>query len=352
MAGYKHKHGVNIGRWLCHGDDPLEWREGWLVQEDMAKIRDLGLDHVRLCLKEIYFWDEEGIFNPKAIEILRRGIDWALDAGLVANVNLHILRSHFFMDLEEPELFTSAAAQARFVHFWEDLSDNLNGYPNDKLAYEFMNEPVARANERWNVVWRQAYDALRAKEAERTLILGSNLWNQTRTFKDLAVPEGDPNMMLDFHFYEPLLVSHYGAPWVKIAQVPWKVKYPGRPLNVPGWVYGLYANTKSGISKQHRKDAFRENNYFDRSIMLERFQPAIDVAKKYNLPLNLGEFGLYTAVPHEAGHPWLRDVFGLCAENNISWTYWSLGKGDDGFALMGKDGSPNPHYDVMKEFLQ
>jgi endoglucanase len=349
---YQQKHGVNIGRWLCHGDDPLEEREKWLVQDDLQKIRDMGLDHVRLCLKEKYFWAEDGTLNPRAIEILRRGIDWALDAGLVANVNLHILRSHNFLDLQEPELFTSPSAQTHFVKMWTDLSDNLHDYSTDKLAFEFMNEPVARANERWNTVWRQAYDALRAKEKERVLILGSNLWNQSRTFKDLTVPENDPNMMLDFHFYEPILVSHYNAPWTPITMVPFKLHYPGRPFHMPPWLFGLYAQFKSGLSSINRKDAWRENVPFTKEIMASRFQLALDVAKKHNLPLNLGEFGVYSQVPQEIGKKWLHDVFSLCQEMNISWTIWTLGKGDDGFAIMDKAGNPRWQVDVMRPFLK
>ena len=288
---YSQKHGINIGSWLCWGERSLEERALWFTEADIHRLRDIGFDHLRFCLRDVYFWDEENTLNPRAIEILRRGIDTTLAAGMHVSVNLHHLRIHEFNNLEEPPLYTNPGAQQTFVHYWQDLQESLQDYSTDVLALEFLNEPVARDNQRWNRVWQQAYAELRRQEPERTLILGSNLWNQTRTFADLAVPENDPHMILDFHFYEPLLVTHYNSyvPWTK---VPWKVNYPGRPLNMPSWTFGLLSNLKPKLNPIHRKDVWHENDSFTRETITERFIKAVVVAKKHNLPLNQGEVGL------------------------------------------------------------
>lgn len=344
------RHGINIGRWLCHGNASIQERAEWLRREDVHKIRDMGFDHIRICLKEQYFWDEQGNQDPFAFDVLKQGINWAMDSGLNVSVNLHILRSHFFNDLEEPLLFHSEQAQEDFLGMWEQLAAHLGGYSNARLAYEYLNEPVARDDNQWNAVHMKAYRALRTLEAERPLILGSNLWNQTRTFHHLEVPD-DENMILDFHFYEPLLVTHYHAPWVPKAMVPWRVHYPGKPLRLPAWVYGLWVNLTPGSSEIHRRDAWHENVVFNKDVLLQTIEPALEVAKAHHMPLNCGEFGLYHLAQIEPGYRWLRDLLSIFSEQDISWTIWCLGKGDDGFAILGENQKENPIATVLKSFM-
>ena len=46
-------------------------------------------------------------------------------------VDLHILRSHYFISATEPKLFTDPAEERRFANLWEQLSDHLKGHAND-----------------------------------------------------------------------------------------------------------------------------------------------------------------------------------------------------------------------------
>ncbi len=347
---YTQQHGINIGSWLCWGDLTLEERAKWFTAVDIHRLRDAGFDHLRYCLREIYFWDENDQLNPRAVEILRDAIDTALAAGLNISVNLHHLRIHQFNDLIEPPLYTDPAAQAKFGQYWKDVLGALGDYSTDRLAFEFLNEPVGRENQRWNTVWRIAYDILRPAEPERTLILGSNLWNQTRTFADLAVPENDPNMILDFHFYEPLLVTHTNSyvPWTN---TPWQVDYPGRPLKMPSWLFGLYSNLKPKLNPVHRKDVWHENDPFTKETILERFMKAIVVAKKHQLPLNLGEFGLWQNSNNPAGYRWLEDVLTVCAEQDISWTVWSYGKSSDSYSVFDENGQPLEKLKILQKYM-
>ncbi|MBN2048589.1 MAG: cellulase family glycosylhydrolase [Anaerolineaceae bacterium] len=349
--GYSQKHGINIGSWLCWGDRTLEERAKWFTETDIHRLRDIGFDHLRLCLREIYFWDEDGKLDPRAIEILRQGIDRTLAAGMRASVNLHHLRAHEFNNLEEPAIYTDPNERDKFVRFWKELSGELLDYSTDQVAFEFLNEPVARDNQRWNDVWRPAYDVLRAQEKERTLILGPNLWNQLRTIHDLAVPENDPRMILDFHFYEPLLVTHYRSyvPWTN---VPLKAHYPGKPLNMPSWAFGLNANLRKDINPIHRQDVWHENDLFNRDTIVARFLRGVEVADQHGLPLNLGEFGLWQNSNNEAGFRWLRDVLSVCEELGISWTVWSYGKGADGYGVINADGSETEKLKILREYMK
>ena len=124
-------------------------------------------------------------------------------------------------------LFTSDESQQQLIDMWYQLSDVLKGYSNDSVAYEFMNEPVADDHEQWNQLIVKVHKALREREPQRTLVIGSNLWQGYETMKYLKVPEGDKNIILSFHYYNPMILTHYGAWWTPIGKYTGKVNYPG-----------------------------------------------------------------------------------------------------------------------------
>ena len=84
------------------------------------------------------------------------------------------------------------------------------------VAYEFMNEPVADNAEQWNVLLARVTDSIRSWEPSRTLVIGSNRWQSASTFDQLKIPKKDKNIILSFHFYEPMLLSYYQASWTEL----------------------------------------------------------------------------------------------------------------------------------------
>ena len=116
--------------------------------------------------------------------------------------------SHYFNAVNEGDkaantLFTSEEAQQGLINLWYQLSDALKDYSTDWVAYEFMNEPVADEHEQWNQLVAKVHKALRDREPQRTLVVGSNRWQGYETMKYLKVPEGDKNIILSFHYYNP-----------------------------------------------------------------------------------------------------------------------------------------------------
>ena len=90
-----------------------------------------------------------------------------------------------------------------------------------------MNEPVADEHEQWNQLVAKVHKALRSREPQRTLVIGSNRWQGHETMKYLKVPEGDKNIVLSFHYYNPMLLTHYGAWWTPLGKYKGKIHYPG-----------------------------------------------------------------------------------------------------------------------------
>jgi endoglucanase len=61
---------------------------------------------------------------------------------------------------------------------------------------------------------------------------------------------------------------------------------------------------------------------WDVNKIREDFKDAIEVAKKYDLQLFCGEWGVYEPVDRELAYNWTRDVLTVFDEFNIAWTTW------------------------------
>ena len=217
VNNFRIQRGTNVSHWLSqNNEDRGEARRQHIQEDDFARLDSLGFDFVRLPIDEVQFWDEEGNKLPEAWELMTNAINWAEKHHLRTIVDLHIIRSHYFNAVNEGQadantLFTSEKSQQQLIDMWYQLSDVLKGYSVDSVVYEFMNEPVAEDHEQWNQLIAKVHKALREREPQRTLVIGSNMWQGYETMKYLKVPEGDKNIILSFHYYDPMILTHYGA---------------------------------------------------------------------------------------------------------------------------------------------
>ena len=199
VNNFRIQRGTNVSHWLSQSEERGEARLLHIQEDDFARLDSLGFDFVRLPIDEVQFWDEQGNKLPEAWDLMLNAINWAEKHHLRTIVDLHIIRSHYFNAVNEGQadantLFTSEKAQQDLINMWYQLSDVLKGYSNDSVAYEFMNEPVAEDHEQWNQLIAKVHKALREREPQRTLVIGSNMWQSYETIKYLKVPENDKNM--------------------------------------------------------------------------------------------------------------------------------------------------------------
>ncbi len=316
------KRGTNLSHWLSQSRVRGEARRLHIQEDDFARLEQLGFDFVRIPIDEEQFWDEKGNKLPEAWELLTNGIDLALKHHLRVVVDLHIIRAHHFNSASNKLLFTSEEAQQGLINLWYQLSDVLKKYSNDYVAYEFMNEPVADDHEQWNVVVEKVHKALREVEPQRTLVIGSNRWQSYDTIEFLRVPEGDKNIILSFHYYNPMVLTHYGAPWASIGKYKGKINYPG--IMVSQEDYDAAPEEVKGELKQYTTQVWNKDK------IREDFKDAIASAKKYGLQLFCGEWGVYEPVERELAYRWYKDMLEIFDEFDIAWTTWCY-DGDFGF---------------------
>ena len=320
VNNFRIKRGTNVSHWLSQSEQRGEARKLHIQEDDFARLKELGFDFVRIPIDEVQFWDEEGNKLPEAWDLLKNALDWSRKYDLRAIVDLHIIRSHYFNAVNEDDkaantLFTSDEAQEGLINLWRQLSEFLKDRSNDWVAYEFMNEPVAPEHEQWNQLVAKVHKALRELEPQRTLVIGSNMWQGHETMKYLKVPEGDKNIILSFHYYNPMLLTHYGAWWSPLcAAYKGKVNYPGVLVSKEDF------DAAPAAIKDQLKPYTEEVWNIDK--IREQFKDAIEAAKKYDLQLFCGEWGVYEPVDRELAYNWYRDVLTVFDEYNIAWTTW------------------------------
>ena len=197
-----------------------------------------------------------------------------------------------------------------------------------------MNEAVATNPEDWNRVAHAAFNAIRKREAGRTIVLGSNRWNQVQTFDALRVPD-DKNQILTFHYYLPMLVTHYKANWADVGKYTGPVDYPGKPVQ---------QKDIEGLPPEIREIVEKNNEHYDRAHMVADLAKPLAVQAKTGLPLYCGEFGCVNHCPDPVRFKWYKDFISVLKEHQIGWGNWDY-KGS--FGIVDRAGKSTGIAEVM-----
>jgi endoglucanase len=306
VTSFTIRRGTNIAHWLSQSDRRGVERATFFTQKDIAFIDSAGFDHIRLPVDEEQLWDEAGRRHDDAFALLNNCLTWCKDAGLRVVLDLHILRSHHFNEDEKP-LWTDPREQDKFIELWRDLSGAMHAWPNDLMAYEFMNEPVADDPEEWNRLLSRVRDSIRSWEPDRVLVIGSNRWQSANTFDQLKIPAGDKNIILSFHFYEPFHLTHYQASWTRLKDFQGEVNYPGQ-IVVNG-------------------HTLEEKKVYNRDTLEKMMQKPLQLSKSLGLPLYCGEFGVINKAPIEDKLGWYHDMVAIFNKNGIGYANWNYKAG-------------------------
>ena len=309
VTAFKINRGTNIAHWLSQSARRGEERATFFTKKDIAFIDSVGFDHIRLPIDEEQMWDETGKRHDDAFKLLDDCMTWCKDAGLRVVLDLHILRSHHFNADEKP-LWTKPEEQDKFIALWKDLSAAAKKWPNDMVAYEFMNEPVADDPEQWNTLLARVADSIRGWEPERVLVIGSNRWQSANTFDQLEVPADDKNIILSFHFYEPFHLTHYQASWTRLKDFKGEIKYPGQIV-------------VNGTTED-------EKRIYNRDTLEHMMRKPLELAAKLNLPLYCGEFGVINKSPVQDKLAWYRDMVAIFEKHGVAYANWNFKAGSFG----------------------
>ena len=322
--------GVNLGGWLSQAPDDEHHRRTFVTERDVQRIAEWGFENIRLPFDYplICPGDEISALKEAGLTWIDKGLEWAEAAGLKVILDMHQLPGFTFMDPVNhpdaiPPLFTEPARREFFFELWRVLARRYRGrFP--KLVFELANEIAAPTAQQWNDLAAPAVVAIRAIDAERPIVVGSNCWNVCSTYVDLAAID-DPHIIYNFHFYNPFPFTHQHASWSpEVMYYGQTVHYPG---NSPG--LGAAADRAEAEGKRHVAGMLRglagffEERVSDKAHLRELMSASFEFARKHQVPLYCGEFGVIDQAPTEDALRWYRDTLEVFAEHKVSWSIWS-----------------------------
>lgn len=333
-TGFDIRKGVNIAHWLSQSSARGEARSSFFTEDDVRRISEWGFDHVRIPIDEEQMFHEDGSKDEEAFVLLHNALDLCGKYGLRAVVDLHILRSHHFNAAVKP-LFTERKAQEAFYECWRQISGELKGYGVDMVAYELMNEPVADDPEDWNKIVRECHSVIRSLEKDRVIIIGSNMWQSFNTASQLSLPEGDPNIILSFHYYNPMLLSHYQASWMDLRDYTGPVHYPGEVVTEGEFAQLTGRNSEIAgnmVGQVYGKERFAAE-----------FVEVLEVAQRNGIKVYCGEYGCLSVPSNaESRYRWLADMNAVFDSLGIARAVWCYREGPGGFGILsGGSNSPD-----------
>ena len=324
------KRGINASEWFAQVYDKRGYTKehfaAWTTAEDIALIQSLGFDHVRLSVNPQPMLNarEPNQIPADYLGYLDAAVKMITDHGLAVIIDLH----------PDSDLKARLAKEDDFVQefadFWRALAAHYSTWDADRVFFEILNEPEVTDPYRWLGIQMKLAAAIREGAPSHTIIAEGARWADDDDLL-LQEPLRDPNVIYNFHFYEPHIFTHQGATW---GEYYWHwlghLKYPSDPASAER-VAALVPNEADRL-----KVIRYGREHWDAARMDAEMKQVADWARRRGVPLTCNEFGVFRehSDPQDRA-AWLHDVRTALERNAIGWTMWDY---SGGFGVVMKDG--------------
>jgi hypothetical protein len=319
------RHGINLSHWFAQSADYSKAHlDSHTTAEDIALIKAIGFDHVRLTLEPapLFTWEDPTKLRAEYLNYLDRALDLILAQGLAVIVDIHP-SEEFKVRLNSDDRHIEA-----FGRFWRTLAQHLSTRDPDRVFLEIINEPMVEDGYRWFGIQGKLISAVRSGAPQHTIIASGHRWSGLAELLFLQ-PYADRNIIYNFHFYEPFAFTHQGAGWAG-ANLPFyrNIPYPSSPESV-----GKVLDTIQDEPAQYNLLRYGEDGWnaarIDREISM-----AAAWATRHHVPLTCNEFGTFRNFAPPADRAvWIADMRTALEKYGIGWTMWDYA---GGFGVVNK----------------
>lgn len=334
------RHGINASEWFAQVYDPKgyskEHFQSWTTAQDIALIQAMGFDHIRLSVnpEPMFRYNRADEIPADYLAFLDAAVKEILDHGLAVVIDLHP-ESDFKAKLAHDDFVE------QFSDYWRALARHYSNLDPDRVFFEILNEPEMSDRYRWYGVQAKLAAAIRNGAPSHTIIATGAQWSNDDQLLFLE-PLSDPNVIYNFHFYEPHLFTHQGATWgVNHWHFLKGLPYPSDPESAekaaaqqPDAVNRLYV-VRYGL------------DHWDAHRIDTEISQVAEWAKHRGVPVICNEFGVYrkNANPRDRA-AWLTDVRTALEKHGMGWTMWDY---SGGFGVVTKkDGKAVPDEVTVK----
>lgn len=274
--------------------------------EDKFKIiADWGFNYVRLPLSYRCWSSVEDPFtmDEAVLEKLDEAVYYGEKYGLHIDLGFHRAPGYCvnFDEDEKYDLWKDKEAQDAMVYQFTELAKRYKNYGNDKLTFNFVNEPNNRiAPADYTKVFTMVQEAVKAITPDRIFTVDGYGWGRIPPIDMMEVETKD--VIYSCRGYEPMGITHYKAFNSSL--------YPDEPT-WPGAVRCVRVNPREYITYDYKK--LREN--------FEMWKSVCDI---YGQKFFCGELGCGHNAPHNVALSWLEDLLSIFKELDIGWAMWNL----------------------------
>ncbi|PZV39564.1 glycoside hydrolase family 5 protein [Mesorhizobium kowhaii] len=361
------RRGVNAWPWFSltrefpaprtdYGWPPFQPQRPVPTADDLRRLRDTGLDFIRLPVDPGPFLAADATALGLLLDMVDAAVTATLDAGLGIIVNVQANGATHYWN---PDRMVASVAEPAFDLYRGlvgELAGRLERFQPGKVALETVNEPPqACASEVWSQVQLALLTAARASAATLPLVVTGGCGSMVNglTALDPAPLSPFEPILFTFHFYEPYLFSHQGAPWMRepvyrsLNNVPWPAS--------AGSLEETLASVRARMAQDtETTDKAKKAAYAETERMLKVYfdaQPDRRFVDKYLRQVRawgdghglaperiiMGEFGAlrtdarYVAAPNPDRARYIADVRQGAEDLGFGWAFWNL---FDGMGMM------------------
>ena len=338
--------GMGLGGWLTNYKRfnvlPEAWRlpitvgdlehfDTYVTEADIARIKSWGFDHVRLGFDQIVLEEKPYVYRERTFRKVDAFIGWCGKHKLNVVLNLHKAVGNYCDIQEKTQLLDDAELQNRFVSLWLEIERRYHGFPG--LAFEILNEVRDVDPGKWNALADRTLKAIRGRNPDRWVVIGSTCWNAAGRLKDLKVWD-DPRVVYTFHMYGPFDFTHQRG---VLQSGP---LYYNRTMPYPTDDVERYREAER-LRDPKGDGGYKGVKAIDRDYLKGCLCGALAFAKEHpDKILWNGEFGTIRHAPKAARVAYMRDVVSICREAGIPYCVWNyLSTPNDGnrFSLVDDD---------------
>lgn len=309
-------HGVNLPDWWEPNPHNI------FSDKDFRHIKDMGFDFVRVPITPDWLQIKDKQEQTRTLQKLYCDLVSIMNNNLAVVLDMHPGKQAQGVINGLPK----ERLEPHLQKLWETIAPALAGLPESRIALQLLNEPAPALRPYWWDVQGKLVVAIRKIYPQHLLIV-SSIENGPWNYPDQH-PYADMNLIYDFHFYQPMFLTHHGAQWVQSpdpAQQRDNIMYPSANAAVP---VGATAKMKDYIKEGWNKDK-----------LADELAPFLKWVKQYNVKPICLEFGVYR--PHvgtQVRAHWLRDMREIMDTHNIPWAIWEY---NEGFGILESDRNIN-----------
>jgi aryl-phospho-beta-D-glucosidase BglC (GH1 family) len=334
------RRGINASEWFAQVYDSKgytkEHFETWTTSKDIALIKSLRFDHVRLSVnpEPMFRAGRADDIPAEYLGYLDAAVKMILEQGLAVVIDLHP-DSGFKAKLSDDNFVEELA------DFWRALAHHYSTYPPDSVFFEILNEPELRDRYRWIGIQSRLGTAIREGAPQHTILATGAYWSANDELLFLE-PLRDPNVIYNFHFYSPGIFTHQGATWsVNYWHYLKGVHYPSDPASAE-----KAAAAVPDAANRIQVVRYGLDHWNAARIDAEISQVA-DWAQRWSVPVVCNEFGVYRQYADPTDRAaWIHDARTALEKYGFGWTMWDY-SGSFGIVTK-KDGQAAPDPSISK----